>query len=242
MGLSSNNPVVLTVVTAGTSFSRTFSVKITQIECDTLAKGDNRYFKQIQYNCYNAAGDGCLQHYTGVAGTIESFNYNNGAGLQLSDTDYTVCVRMERNFCGIQYSACADNTATVAAAPGQPAVSVQPRAFSISGTAGQTGTSVSDVCNKDWLTIPCATNTNSGSNAQSGSPAVCVDRICGQVFDSVTNPFNPTLEARPVYSYSKPFNIYVHTDSTEGSGSPPESLNRGFCLNFVQQPCTSSTG
>ena len=100
-------------------------------------------------------------------------------------------------------------------------------------------------CNKDWLTIPCATNTNSGSNAQSGSPAVCVDRytenvmmivimmmmimlarICGQVFDSVTNPFNPTLEARPVYSYSKPFNIYVHTDSTEGSGSPPESLNR----------------
>ena len=46
---------------------------------------------------------------------------------------------------GIQYSACADNTATVAAAPGQPAVSVQPRAFSISGTAGQTGTSVSDV-------------------------------------------------------------------------------------------------
>ena len=59
-----------------------------------------RYFKHIKYNCYNAAGDGCLQHYTGVAGTIESFNYNNGAGLQLSDTDYTVCVRMERNFCG----------------------------------------------------------------------------------------------------------------------------------------------
>ena len=53
-----------------------------------------------------------------------------------------------------------------------------------------------------------------------------LSRICGQVFDSVTNPFNPTLEARPVYSYSKPFNISVHTDSTEGSGSPPESLNR----------------
>ena len=103
MGLSSNNPVVLTVVTAGTSFSRTFSVKITQIECDTLAKGEKKYFKHSRkYNCYTAAGDGCLQHYTGVAGTIESFNYNNGAGLQLSDTDYTVCVRMERNFCGTE--------------------------------------------------------------------------------------------------------------------------------------------
>ena len=53
---------------------------------------------------------------------------------------------------GIQYSACADNTATVAAAPGQPTVSVQPRAFSISGTAGQTGTSVSDVVSRDTCT------------------------------------------------------------------------------------------
>ena len=61
-----------------------------------------KYFKRSKYICYTAAGDGCLQHYTGVAGTIESFNYNNGAGLQLSDTDYTVCVRMERNFCGTE--------------------------------------------------------------------------------------------------------------------------------------------
>ena len=32
-------------------------------------------------------------------------------GLQLSNTDYTVCVRMERNFCGIQYTACPDTGA-----------------------------------------------------------------------------------------------------------------------------------
>ena len=47
-----------------------------------------------------SATDGCLQYYNGVAGRVESFNYNNAAGLQLSDTDYAVCVRMERNFCG----------------------------------------------------------------------------------------------------------------------------------------------
>ena len=40
MGLSSNNPVVLTVVSAGPSFSRSFSVKVTQIECDSLSKGE----------------------------------------------------------------------------------------------------------------------------------------------------------------------------------------------------------
>ena len=59
MGLSSNNPVVLTVVTAGSSFSRTFSVKITQIECGAVNRGV----------------EGCLQYHTGVSGTISSFNY-----------------------------------------------------------------------------------------------------------------------------------------------------------------------
>ena len=39
MGLDNNNPIVLTVVTAGASFSRSFSIKITQIECSSLSKG-----------------------------------------------------------------------------------------------------------------------------------------------------------------------------------------------------------
>ena len=47
MGLSSNSPVVLTVVTAGASYSRSFSIKVTQIECDSLSK----------------AANGCLQYY-----------------------------------------------------------------------------------------------------------------------------------------------------------------------------------
>ena len=55
-----------------------------------------------------AASTGCLQYFTGVSGKFFSFNYNDATGLQLSDTDYSVCIRMERNFCGIQYSACAD--------------------------------------------------------------------------------------------------------------------------------------
>jgi len=39
MGLSSNSPIVLTVVTSGSSFERSFSVKVTQIECSSLSKG-----------------------------------------------------------------------------------------------------------------------------------------------------------------------------------------------------------
>ena len=57
-----------------------------------------------------SAADGCLQYFTGVNGQMFSFNYNDATGLQLSNTDYTMCVRMERNFCGIQYTACPDAT------------------------------------------------------------------------------------------------------------------------------------
>jgi hypothetical protein len=39
MGLSSNNPVTLTVVTSGASFARSFSIRVCQIECTSLSKG-----------------------------------------------------------------------------------------------------------------------------------------------------------------------------------------------------------
>jgi len=77
-----------------------------------------------------AAPDSCLQYYTGVTGTLLTFNYMDAAGLQLSNTDYTMCIRLdpdktadlrnykinlvlfrsERNFCGIQYTACPDTS------------------------------------------------------------------------------------------------------------------------------------
>ena len=54
------------------------------------------------------AEEGCLQYFTGVSGQIKSYNYDPGAGLQLSKQDYSICIRMERNFCGIQYTTCPD--------------------------------------------------------------------------------------------------------------------------------------
>lgn len=50
----------------------------------------------------------CLQYYQGVTGQIKTYNYDVSTGLQLSNQDYTSCVRTEMNFCGIQYMACQD--------------------------------------------------------------------------------------------------------------------------------------
>ena len=42
--------------------------------------------------------------------------------------------------------------------------------------------------------------------------------------------------------YVAPFNIYVHTDSQEGSAADVETMNRGFCLDYIQQPCSTIGG
>ena len=41
--------------------------------------------------------------------------------------------------------------------------------------------------------------------------------------------------------FMKPFNIYVHTNNVETT-TDADTGNTGFCFDFVQQPCTSSTG
>jgi hypothetical protein len=52
-------------------------------------------------------------------------------------------------------------------------------------------------CTTDWITIPCATNTNNPL-LQTGTPSVCVDRLCGMVFNSATT--NSNAPSVPVYS------------------------------------------
>ena len=54
--------------TFGTStVSRTWEIKVTQIECTNLARPNT---------------PGCLQYFTGTTGRIETFNYGNTATLQ----------------------------------------------------------------------------------------------------------------------------------------------------------------
>lgn len=92
-GVGQTNPITLTFVTSGNSFPRSWKVRVSQIRCSTIYRAE----------------EGCLQYFTGVSGQIKSFNYDPTTGLQLSNQDYSICIRMERNFCGIQYIACTDD-------------------------------------------------------------------------------------------------------------------------------------
>ncbi|XP_066598600.1 uncharacterized protein [Prorops nasuta] len=217
VGIGQTNPVTLTFVTSGSSFGRSWKVRVSQIPCSSIYRAD----------------EGCLQYFTGVSGQIKSFNYDPTTGLQLSNQDYSMCIRMERNFCGIQYMICADgskNYSSMGTGTTSGQITMRSSAFTLSGNtqnnqiASMTGTA----CQTDWLTVPCATNLGRITT----SVPMCVDRICGGAF----NAENQNINASSVISTVKPFRLIFHTDSTE---SPNDLGNRGFCLNYVQQPCTT---
>ncbi|KYM94988.1 hypothetical protein ALC62_14583 [Cyphomyrmex costatus] len=212
-GVGQTNPVTLTFVTSSNSFSRSWKVRISQIRCSTIYRAE----------------EGCLQYFTGVSGQIKSFNYDPMIGLQLSNQDYSICIRMERNFCGIQYMACSDDAQgimTTTIATNQ----IRSNSFTLTGNTqtAQTGSMTGTTCMTDWLSIPCATNLN----RLPSTPMTCVDRLCGGAFNSEASSLNSST----IISTIKPFRLIFHTDSIEG---PNDVGNRGFCLNYVQQPCTT---
>lgn len=72
--------------------SRTYKIKATYYSCGDL----------------NDPGDGCLQYFTGVTGTIQSYNFAGGVLLDLQD--YTTCIRQEQGMCTVAYHQNADTT------------------------------------------------------------------------------------------------------------------------------------
>ncbi|XP_046659154.1 uncharacterized protein LOC124353265 [Homalodisca vitripennis] len=202
------SPVTLTVVTSGPAMSRHWKIKVCQIPCSSSYKAE----------------DGCLQYFTGVSGQIKSFNYEPLTGLHLSNQDYSICIRMERNFCGIQYMQCPDE------------VNNRTHSFTLTGnTLGQNAVTSMiggvgpNSCNTDWLIIPCTSNVG---RVPSSTSTGCVDRLCGGTLNSEVSTFPAT-----VYSTVKPFRIVFHTNNVE---APNDVGNRGFCLDYVQQPCTNA--
>lgn len=161
-GLGVSNPIMISIITSGASFPRIWRIRVTQIHCGSVS----------------SAPQGCLQYNTGINGRVKSFNYNVVSGRQLSNQDYSICMRTEKNFCSIQYSACTDLENN------------RSKAFTISGNSntavgtmvgvGGQGSSSTNACGNDWLLFGCV---KVASRPQAASVA-CEDRICGGTFNA----------------------------------------------------------
>ncbi|XP_025423759.1 uncharacterized protein LOC112693075 [Sipha flava] len=202
------SPIILTMVTSGIIFRRNWKIKVSQIPCDSTTKAET----------------GCLQYYTGISGTVKSFNYESFSGLHLSNQDYTICLRTERNFCSVQYSACDDQ------------MNNRSHAFTLTGnTLGQNpvqanvGSVGSSPCNSDYLIIPCVSSKQGPVTSVTNT---CVDRLCGGTLNTDYTTIPNTL-----ISSVRPFRLSFHTNSVE---MPNDMGNRGFCLNYIQQPCNAN--
>ncbi|XP_023335727.1 uncharacterized protein LOC111706993 [Eurytemora carolleeae] len=75
-------------ITQGSAtYSRGWDITMTQIVCPST----------------HAPPTGCTQYFTGTSGTIESFNF--ALKTHLSNLNYKICVRRERLYCTITWTA-----------------------------------------------------------------------------------------------------------------------------------------
>ena len=60
-------------------------------------------FSQIECDARWRPRSGCTQWFTGVTGTLQSYNF--AGGKHLAHQDYSICIRQEAGYCSIQYTA-----------------------------------------------------------------------------------------------------------------------------------------
>ncbi|PZC79688.1 hypothetical protein B5X24_HaOG216087 [Helicoverpa armigera] len=203
------NTAITIIVTAtlATTFARRWNIKLVQLGCD----------------CPGIAPNGCLQYYTGVTGTINSFNYGTAANTVLSaslvtgtrqivNLNYGICIRMEAGYCAIQYAQVANDAFSFTVTG-----DVEGADNTVLGTA--LGAVNNGNCLTDFVVIPNPTVAATGV-------AVGTDRFCGIGFVTVQ-------------SGAKPFVLYVVTNANEGAtaATPPDIANRGFSLTYTQIAC-----
>jgi len=122
-------------ITVGDSSTNQWKIKVSQYSCDDE---------------YVAAQIGCFQYFTGLTGTLQSYNFAGAA--QIKGHNYKNCVRAEEGYCCIQYDVVtwAVNAATCADA-----------------TANRC--SGSTVCVSDYIIVPGTISTG----------VITYDRFCG---------------------------------------------------------------
>ncbi|XP_059098558.1 uncharacterized protein LOC131892742 [Tigriopus californicus] len=229
------NDALFSLRGAGT---RNWDIKVTQYAC-----GDEQ-----------AGPDGCLQYFTGLTGTVASFNFPTNAGIldpsttHLSNQCQNMCWRQEMNTCGICWIPVILGSDTITGS------------FGVSTTAGgNKGRGETDgKCRGDFLLIPDAQTDVPGVEEDTfiigsiGSMSRFSDRLCGRFF-STANDRGDRRSSRSVCSQQRPFRMTFKTDENEVTetsvGDPPNSaktneLNRvpggivGFNLQWTLQSCT----
>lgn len=91
-GTKSSDTVSLEFTLSGTTQSRSWEIKATQIPCGASWRNP----------------EGCLQWHTGLQGRMTTFNFIATDESHLASQDYRTCIRQEQGYCCVQYFPCSD--------------------------------------------------------------------------------------------------------------------------------------
>merc|ERR1711962_540412 len=189
--------------------SNNFKIKVTQLSCS-----DPNVVQQ----------QNCFQYFTGVTGTVSSYNY---VGDQmLAATQFTHCIRQEKDHCCIQWSQESPTTFRAAGgraddAPGIACIGADAAKICSDGSG----------CSTDFVLIP-----NSGGTGMVNSGVANSDRYCGNALSPMNSPI-----PQPVISCTLPFEIGHQTGSSSVGGSDSTAVNSPnsqFVLTYSQIPGT----
>ena len=180
------------------STTRAWNIHIMQISCEAIWKPP----------------EGCVQHFTGTTGYIYSYNY--AGGVHLANQQYTNCIRAERGYCSIGYTAVTSTDFQISL---------------ITPTASPTAIgNYGDLCTLDYITIFGGGETATASSNN--------DRFCGSLLVYDSSPTALTTE-RTVITSKLPFQVGVNFDGTELDEDSPAGTewSKGFYLYYSQSIC-----
>jgi hypothetical protein len=211
MGTSASNTATVTFSFTGTTGTRKYDLKISQIECGATA----------------APPDGCLQYHTGVSGQITTFNFIDTATSHLALQDYSICFRKEQGYCCNQYTVCDDDVSSFSLDNVDDG-SAADKGYALEGSS----------CSQDYITIPHGAGICTTNLAAAG---ITKEKYCGNAFNVIGKADKSVKADAPVCQCIAPFRIGVVTDATADANDVKDatagSISRGVCLSYNQQPC-----
>ena len=215
------------IYTPITNFPARLSVVL---DSDTVTSSSTSWrMKVLQYSCDSPvlAPEGCLQFFTGISGSVSSFNFktednNNDASYpnHIADLNYNICLRRESGYCAVEWS-----TGSPYNQIGLFSVSGDLTAITDPNTAADNADNGDASCQKDYVMIP--------QGGDAANPAsLTKERFCNQALGFCDSDCSNRILGA-VYSSVLPFTLGVVTDSDETD----DVSNRGFMLQYKQQPC-----
>jgi len=200
-GATSTDTISITNTYASTTTAKTFNILARQISCTSS---------------YKAPTD-CVQYFTGISGSVKSYNY---AGAQLlAGQRYNNCIRTEKGYCAIQWKESSTTSPDPFGVGAAPTTAI--------GANGATPTA----CLTGYVNIPAL--------SPDGIQKIPIPPGSAQAYQSQVCGVNFGIEgmgtiSSALVSRSQPFVLGVYTIAP---GTDLTTAATGFNLDYTQLPC-----